>query len=71
MTEDQRTIGRLEAHVDDLRTEVRGMREDINGLKALVEQGKGAKAVLLFLAGLVGSSLTFAGAWAAGLLRGH
>ncbi len=69
MTDHDKTIGRLEAHVDDLRTEVRAMRDDIGELKALVEQARGAKWLIGLTAGLLsfGSTLvaTAAGLWPA------
>ncbi len=58
MTDHDKVIGRLEAHVDDLRTEVRAMRDDISELKSLVEQARGAK----WLIGLTAGLLSFASA---------
>ncbi len=69
MTDHDKTIGRLEAHVDDLRTEVKAMREDIAELKSLVEQARGAKWLIGLTAGLLsfGSAIaaTSTGFWPA------
>lgn len=70
MTDQERTIGRLEAHVDDLREEVRALRQDIGDLKALVEQGRGVRWVLTALAGVTGAAGGVVSS-AAGLFRGH
>lgn len=70
MTDHDKTVGRLEAHVDDLRLEVRAMREDIGELKALVEQAKGAKWLIGLTAGLLSFGSTLA-ATASGLLGKH
>lgn len=70
MTEtDERTLGRLEAHVQDLRHDVRNLSQRVDVLAALVEQGKGAKWAAGITWGLAGA-LASAGAWAAGLFKG-
>lgn len=72
MTEkDERTIGRLEAHVEDLRGDVRAMREDIADLKAMVEQAKGARVAVATLASAFGGVGGLMTAWLAGWLRAH
>jgi hypothetical protein len=68
MTDHERTIGRLEAHVDDLRAEVKAMRGDIGELKALVEQARGARWLGQVIAGVIGAVASGI-AWAAGLIR--
>jgi hypothetical protein len=68
MTDHDKTIGRLEAHVDDLRAEVRAMRVDISELKDLVQQARGAKAAIAWVAGLFGGASGLAAAWFAQFL---
>ena len=71
MTEvDERLIGRLEAHVDDLRADVKAMRAEIATLKSLVEQAKGARWALLVIASAFGGVSSLLGAWISGLFRG-
>jgi hypothetical protein len=43
MTDQERTIGRLEAHVEQLRSQVAKQDEKLDAILALVEQGRGAK----------------------------
>lgn len=71
MTDHDKTIGRLEAHVDDLRAEVRAMREDIGELKELVQQARGAKAAATWIAGLFGGAGGLATAWLSGVMGRH
>jgi hypothetical protein len=63
VTDHDKTIGRLEAHVDDLRADVRALRADIGELKELVQQAKGAKAMAAWLAGLFGGAGGLLAAW--------
>lgn len=63
--QDERTIGRLEAHVEDLRAEVRAMRQDIAAMKALVEQARGARWLLTAAAAVAGGITALAAEWAA------
>jgi hypothetical protein len=54
MTDEQRTIGRLEAHVEQLRAQVAEQDKKLDAIIALVEQGKGARWALTALASISG-----------------
>ena len=71
MTDHDKTIGRLEAHVDDLRADVRALRDDVAELKELVQQAKGAKAAATWIAGLFGGAGGLAAAWLSGVTGRH
>lgn len=69
---EERTIGRLEAHVQDLRRDVGDIKRDVVDLKNLVQQAKGVRAgltVMVWMIGAVGGVLSSWGAQALGLFR--
>jgi phage shock protein A len=70
MTDHDKTIGRLEAHVDDLRADVRAMRQDVQELKDLVQQARGARAALAALSAAFGGAGAMVAAWFVGIVRG-
>lgn len=63
MTEQERTIGRLEAQVSDLRDDVKSLHEDLAEIKALVQMGHGAKWAIGAMAALIGFVSSQAKAW--------
>jgi len=70
MTEsDGRTLGRLEAHVADLRQDVRNLEKQVAELVALVERGRGAKFMFAAIASAFGGAGSLAAAWFSGLIQ--
>lgn len=67
MTDQERTIGRLEAHVEQLRAQVAEQDRKLDAILALVEQGKGAKTAAIWISGLFGGAGGLVTAWLAGV----
>jgi hypothetical protein len=65
MTEQERTIGRLEAQVGDLREDVKNLHTDLAEIKELVQMGRGAKWAIGFMAAIIGFVSSQAKAWLA------
>lgn len=56
MDETSQAIGELQARVEVLETEVRGLREDVRELLAVVNAGKGSVRAL-FIVGTIATTL--------------
>jgi len=59
---DPRDYGRLEAQVEQLVEDMKGMKADVQAMRDLMEQGKGGWKTLVWLGGLaaaVGSAITW------------
>lgn len=66
---DQRTLGRLEGYVYDLRHDVKNLEQQVSALVALVERGKGARLMASAVASAFGGIGGLATAWLAGMLQ--
>ena len=69
MTDDQRLIGRLEAHVEQLRKQVDEQDKKLDTILALVEQGKGARMAVAVVSSVIGGLTGFVAA-VLGVVRG-
>ena len=68
MTEHERTIGRLEAQVARLQTDVSDMDKKLDQIVALVEQGRGAKAMFAAISAAFGGVGAMLSAWLTGIV---
>jgi hypothetical protein len=74
MTEsDERTLGRLEAHVADLRHDVKNLEQQVTALVAVMERVKGARIMASAIASAFGGAGGLLTAWLAGVAQrgGH
>lgn len=55
---DPKEFGALQADVKTLTTEIHLLRQEMVGVNAMINQGKGGLYVLLLTAGAVGSAIT-------------
>ena len=70
MTDQERTIGRLEARVEDLRHDVQQLTSEVRQLTDLVAQVRGARWAVGLTAGFL-SFLSTMAATAAGIMGRH
>lgn len=56
MTDMQRDLGRLEARVDALESELREIKADVKSILALVNQAKGGWKTLVIVGAIAGAS---------------
>lgn len=70
MTDEQRTIGRLEAQVDRLRGDVAEIDRKLDAIASLVQQAQGARWAVGIIGAISGAAAS-AGVWMFSFVRGQ
>jgi hypothetical protein len=70
VTDEQRTIGRLEAQVDRLRADVAALDSKLDAITSLVQQAQGARWAVGVIGAISGAAAS-AGVWVLSVVRGE